>query len=392
MNLYRSFGDLMEVYVYEERTHPESHWHQDNADGPPAPVSNMAVNPRSESVDSGVETASCETPIPTSGNFLSTDNTEIEIFQLPRDRFSPASTSQSPVLTSSLPSSSSSSPNMCSSRAEKEPTPLNLKGEPELQRTDSKRWKQVYEVLSHQPKSSSLPKQHTSDLKRCIRFASFNMRRRFDPSVPSGNVSETQREPLSVGSVEQISQGSGMFEGKELSPGLCYLEWVCQKMELYAKQKMQNQELQTETVALQENEEQKNNSADSQEDQPSLENAKQVPSEPPQQKSRHFRQRSASDTTFSKLHLKKLNRNSRGQQLSTNNLREIEEEDTTQMDSKKEESNRRSLIQRLKIGSLRRAESAASDIRSQQMQSSEKLSTRRRFSQLFRRSKKVSPN
>lgn len=52
-------------------------------------------------------------------------------------------------------------------------------------------------------------------------------------------------------------QGSGMFEGKELSPGLCYLEWVCQKMELYAKQKMQNQELQTETVALQENEEQK---------------------------------------------------------------------------------------------------------------------------------------
>lgn len=206
MNLYRSFGDLMEVYVYEERTHPESHWHQDNADGPPAPVSNMAVNPRSESVDSGVETASCETPNPTSGNFLSTDNTEIEIFQLPRDRFSPASTSQSPVLTSSLPSSSSSSPNMCSSRAEKEPTPLNLKGEPELQRTDSKRWKQVYEVLSHQPKSSSLPKQHTSDLKRCIRSASFNMRRRFDPSVPTGNVSETQREPLSVGSVEQISQ------------------------------------------------------------------------------------------------------------------------------------------------------------------------------------------
>lgn len=103
-----------------------------------------------------------------------------------------------------------------------------------------------------------------------------------------------------------------------------------------------------------------NNSADSQEDKPSLENAKQVPSEPPQQKSRHFRQRSASDTTFSKLHLskasftsgyffslfleneplvnsqfafvaEKLNRNSRGQQLSTNNLREIEEEDTTQM-------------------------------------------------------------
>ncbi|MEQ2197216.1 hypothetical protein XENOCAPTIV_025766 [Xenoophorus captivus] len=183
----------------------------------------------------------------------------------------------------------------------------------------------------------------------------------------------------------------GVFEGKELSPGLCYLEWVCQKMEQYAKQQMQNQTLQMETDALQEHEEQKNESADAQEAQSRLENAKnakQIPSEPQQQKSRHFRQRSASDTTFSKLHLKKINLNSRGQQLSTNDLREIEEGDITKMESIKEESNKKNIIRKLKIGSLKRVESTVSDTRSQQMQSSEKISAHRRFS-LFRRTKKV---
>ncbi|MEQ2174539.1 hypothetical protein GOODEAATRI_008933 [Goodea atripinnis] len=155
----------------------------------------------------------------------------------------------------------------------------------------------------------------------------------------------------------------GVFEGKELSPGLCYLEWVCQKMEQYAKQQMQNQTLQMETDALQEHEEQKNESADAQEGQPRLENAKQIPSEPQQQKSRHFRQRSASDTTFSKLHLKKINLNSRGQQLSTNDLREIEEGDITKMESIKEESNKKNIIRKLKIGSLKRVESTVSDTR-----------------------------
>ncbi|MEQ2286843.1 hypothetical protein AMECASPLE_006598 [Ameca splendens] len=379
----------MEAYVYEEKTRTESQWEQDNANGPHAPVSNIGINPRSESVDSGVETASCETPNPASASFLSTDNTEMDLFLPQSHRLSLASTPQSHVPLSPLASSSSSSPNLHPSRAEKEPAALNLRGEPELQRTDSKRWKQVYEVLSQQPKTSSLSKQHTSELKRCIRSASFNVRRRFDP--PTGQMSEMERKPVSVVSVEMISQDCGVFEGKELSPGLCYLEWVCQKMEQYAKQQMQNQTLQMETDALQEHEEQKNESADAQEAQPRLEkakNAKQIPSEPQQQKSRHFRQRSASDTTFSKLHLKKINLNSRGQQLSTNDLREIEEGDITKMESIKEESNKKNIIRKLKIGSLKRVESTVSDTRSQQMQSSEKISAHRRFS-LFRRTKKV---
>lgn len=52
-------------------------------------------------------------------------------------------------------------------------------------------------------------------------------------------------------------QSSVVFEGKELSPGLCYLEWVCQKMELYAKHQMQNQAMQAKTDTPQEHEEQK---------------------------------------------------------------------------------------------------------------------------------------
>ncbi|KAM4719875.1 uncharacterized protein FYW61_015533 isoform 2-T2 [Anableps anableps] len=328
MNLYRSFGNLMEAYVYEERTRPDSQWQRDNTDGPHALVSNVGVNPRSDSVDSGVETASCETPNPATVSSFSADNTEMDLFLPQSDRFSSASTPQPPVVLSTLPSSLSSSPNLRLSRAEEDPRTLQLKGEPELQRTDSKRWKQVY-------------------------------------------------------------------EGKELSPGLCYLEWVCQRMEQYAKHRMQNQAMLMETDTLQEHEEQKIDSADAQEGQPRLENAKiakEIPSEPQQQKSHHFRQRSASDTTFSKLHLKKLNLNSRGQRLSTNDLREIEEEDISQMESIKEESSKKNIIQRLKLGSLRRVGSIVSDNRSQQMQSSEKISARRRLSQLFRRTRKVSPD
>lgn len=206
MNLYRSFGNLMESYVHEEVIHPESQWEGYEANGPHAPVSNIEVNPRSESVDSGVETVSCETPSPATASSLSTDNTEMDLFLPQSDRFSATSTPQSPVLLSPLPSSLSSSPNLRLSRAEEDLTTLKLKGEPELQRTDSKRWKQVYEVLSQQPKTSSLPKQHTSELKKCIRSASFNVRRRVDPSIATGQISEVKRKPLSVGSVEHISQ------------------------------------------------------------------------------------------------------------------------------------------------------------------------------------------
>lgn len=39
-------------------------------------------------------------------------------------------------------------------------------------------------------------------------------------------------------------------EGKGLSPGLCYLEQVCQMLEEIAKRQMHNQALQRETDAL----------------------------------------------------------------------------------------------------------------------------------------------
>ncbi|XP_044000105.1 uncharacterized protein si:dkey-106l3.7 isoform X3 [Gambusia affinis] len=204
---------------------------------------------------------------------------------------------------------------------------------------------------------------------------------------------------MPVMSVDRRS--SVVFEGKELSPGLCYLEWVCQKMELYAKHQMQNQAMQAKTDTPQEHEEQKHDAADAQKEHPRLENAQEISNEPnaqeisnepQQQRPRHFRQRSASDTTFSKMHLKKFNLSSRGKRQSTSDLREIEEEDVLPMEAVKEESRKKNIIQRLKLGSLRRVASAVSDSRSTQTQSSEKITTRRRLSQLFRRTRKVSPD
>lgn len=110
--------------------------------------------------------------------------------------------------------------------------------------------------------------------------------------------------------------------------------------------------------------------ADAQKEHPRLENAQEISNEPnaqeisnepQQQRPRHFRQRSASDTTFSKMHLskasfasvvilwlflsgnellvnsgfvfgaEKFNLSSRGKRQSTSDLREIEEEDVLPM-------------------------------------------------------------
>ncbi|XP_008288228.1 uncharacterized protein LOC103363308 [Stegastes partitus] len=405
MNLYRSFGNLMEAWLTEGNPPcPDSEWLGHNAEDCLTP---QPENLRSESVDSGVETASCDMSSPAA----SADNADMDLFT---PRLTPASTSQSPVLLSPVPSSSSSSsPHLGLGRAEKSPAAavLHSKLEQALQRTDSKQLKDnqkaptVEEVLGRRPRASFLPKRHTSELVRGQRSGSFGPRRTVNTSVPVRQMSDVCRRPLSALSYDKPrSEGLGGQDGTELSPGLNYLEQVCQMLEEIARQQMHSRALQTEMDALCEDQDTQaadacqSDSTAAEEDLASCqrlehtENREQSSSEPQRRRAfpyGHFRQRSASDTTLAALHLRRLREDCRGQHLSSDDLLEEEEENYETQDSTKKETSKSHKTWRLKFGSLRGEESA--DTKGQQMQSSEKNSARRRLSQLFRRRRKTVP-
>ncbi|XP_051269314.1 uncharacterized protein si:dkey-106l3.7 [Dicentrarchus labrax] len=408
MNLYRSFGNLMEAWVSEGGQCSDPEWPENNEEDSPTPSSDMGTNLRSESVDSGVETASSNLSFLATSCSISRDNAEIDTFTPEGEdhRLTPASTSQSPV-----PSlSSSSSMRLCPSRAQGGYTALSQKLEEALQRTESKHLKDkpepitVGEVLRRQPGASFLPKRHTSELVRGQRSASFSLSRTVNPSVPTRQLC---RRPMSMICNRQPAQTRledlGEEEGKGLSPGLCYLEQVCQMLEEIARKQMHNQALQMETNALREHQDMEaldGHQSDSKatEDVPSscrrleeTESAEPSSSEPQQQKDypqRHFRQRSSSDAPITTLHLRKLNSDCRGQHLSTDDLLQKTEDDHEKQECTKEKMTKTNKNWKLRFGSLGREESAGRDVKSQQMQSSERNSARRRFSQLFRRTRR----
>lgn len=205
MNLYRSFGNLMEAWVTEGSLCSDLEWLGNHDEDSPASSSDMGTNLRSESVDSGVETTSSDASFPATSCSISTDNAEI-------DTFTPTS-SQSPVLSSPVPyCSSSSSPQLCPSRTQEGSTALHLKVKQALERTDSKRLKDnpepvtVDEVLRRRTRASFLPKRHTSDLVRGQRSHSFGPRRTVNPSVPVRQMSDIYRRPLSMSCDKQPVQ------------------------------------------------------------------------------------------------------------------------------------------------------------------------------------------
>ncbi|XP_005941870.1 uncharacterized protein si:dkey-106l3.7 [Haplochromis burtoni] len=401
MNLYKSFGNLMETWVTDD-TSPDSEWFQRNAKDPPTPSSEMETNGRSESVDSGVETASCDTCFRATSSFAST---EIE------EDLTPALTSQSPVFSSPKPTCCpSSSPLLCSSSTQKDSTASHLKLEQVLQRTDSMYSKgnskplTPEEMLSRRPQASFPIKRHTSELVRGQRSDRLDGRRTVSPPVSIQPVSEMCRRTQSMISNRRTSEGFGCNEIKELSPGFIYLEQVCQKLEDIARQQMENRALQMEADVLvqhkvfqvsQTPDICQTDSVTAEKDlttRQSLEdtvNVEHVSSEPKQRKYGHFRQRSASDTTLAMMHLKKVNAGWRGQHMSTHDLLEELEEVQENQESTEKETKKPIMNWRKKLLSLRREGSNASYKRSQQMQPSEKNSTRRRLSQLFKRKDKT---
>ncbi|XP_042365621.1 uncharacterized protein si:dkey-106l3.7 [Plectropomus leopardus] len=407
MNLYRSFGNLMEVWVVDGGQCLDTEWLENNGEDPPTPFSDVGTNLRSESVDSGVETASSVTSLPPTPCSISTDNAEIEAFT-PERGLTPASTSQSPVLSSPvLPSSSSSSPQLHPSRAQQSSPDLHLKVEQALQKTDSLRLKKnpepltVDEVLRRRPRASFLPKRHTSELVRGQRSESFSLRGTENPSALMRQMSDMCRRPVSMRCDTQTRSEDFGEEGRPgLSPGLCYLEQVCQMLEEVARQQMHSRALQMETDALREHQDVEvpdtchSDSKAAEEGLTSCQNPGSAePSSNSQQRKvyGHFRQRSASDTNLSKLHLRKMNTDCRGQHLSTTDLLEEQEEDHEKQESGKVQTNKFNRNWRLKFGSFTKEESAVRDLKSQQMQSSVRNSARRRLSQLFKWRRKTQP-
>ncbi|XP_068561583.1 uncharacterized protein si:dkey-106l3.7 [Cebidichthys violaceus] len=411
MNLYRSFGNLMEAWVAEGIQRSDTAWLGNNDEDLPVPSSDVGTNLRSESVDSGVETASSVMSFPATPSSVSTGMAEIDIFTAGRegDGLTPASTSQSPVLSSPEPSSSSS-PHLLPSKAQLGSVALHLKVEQALQKTNSKHLKNkrepptVDEMLRRRPRASSGPKQRASEFERGQRSQSFALKRTGEPSGLPRQMSEMWRRPMSTSCdmqpAQTISEDLGEQEETRLSPGLCYLEQVCQMLEEIARQQMHSRVLQMETDAQRERQNTEVNQAlnscqsdsNAAEEElsfcQSLENTESAePSEAPPRRDYpygHFRQRSASDTNISTLHKKNLNADYRGQHLSTRDLLEKDEEDHENQGSEKEEMNKKRNW-RMKYWSWTKVESTVRDINGQKTHSSERNMARRRLSQIFRR-------
>lgn len=182
MNLYRSFGNLMEAWLTEEGQCSYSELLGNNGDESPTPSSHIETNLRSESVDSGVETASSDTSFQATSSSASTDNTE-------GDGFTQAL--ESPIHSRPTPSSSfSSSPHLCPGRSKEGSTALHQKVEQALTRTNSKYLKDnpepltADEVLRRQPRASFLPKRHASEVVRSHRTDRFDLKRMVNPLAP----------------------------------------------------------------------------------------------------------------------------------------------------------------------------------------------------------------
>ncbi|KAK2888372.1 uncharacterized protein si:dkey-106l3.7 isoform X2 [Channa argus] len=391
MNLYRNFGNIMETWVTEGKQCSDSELLDNIDEDSSIPSSGTRTELCSESLDSGVETASSDTSVLATTCFASTENAEIDAFLPERESniLTPATpTSQSPVFSSLVPYSFSSlSPHLCPSRPREGSNGLHLEVDQIIERTDSMCMTDkpkpltVEEVLRRQTRASLQPKRHTSHLLRGQRSQSFGQRSTVNPTVPIRQMSEMWTQRSFMGSDKQRPEEICELGRKELSPGLRYLEQLCQTLEEIARQQLQNQVLQIEMDALQEDQDTQSDSKTTEadlascqrhEDQDTVENRS---SEPQQQKGRcgHFRQRSASDT----MHLRRFGADCRGQHLNTFDLVETAEKNSEYEENTMEGTNKSNKKWK-RDGSKK----------SQQMQLPEKNSARRRLSQLFRRRKK----
>lgn len=203
MNLYRSFGSLLENWVSEGGPQFDSAWRGNSEESSLTSSPDMDTALNSESVDSGVETASSVMSLPITCGSVSMDNTEIDTMtaERERDRLSPGS--QSPVLCGPS-SASSSSLNICPSTPRESATVLHLKVEEALQRTQPRRlWdpecQAGVEVPRQRTRASWYLKRHISTIAaKGQRSESFRAAKTVSPLTSLRRISETRRRPLSL--------------------------------------------------------------------------------------------------------------------------------------------------------------------------------------------------
>lgn len=148
---------------------------------PATPSSQMETNQRSESVDSGVETASSDVSFHATSSSSAAEQTEVDTVtpETEGDGFTQASQSSVP----SCPTSSlQPSPSLRPSGAEEDSTALHQRLEQALLRTHSQHVKENKEpvtaeaVLRRQPRASSASKRHAPEAAKQQRSESFDLR------------------------------------------------------------------------------------------------------------------------------------------------------------------------------------------------------------------------
>lgn len=175
MNLYRSFGNLMEAWVTEEGQCSYSELLGGSDRSSPSASTNL----RSESVDSGVEMASCDASFQATCSSVSTDTTESDGFT-PDGEGSTTLASESSVLSCPSPSKPS-----WPHRPPQDPSSiLTQKVEAALQRSSSKHLKDQPAGLEIRRRGSRVHQRPISEALRGQRKEGFDLRRMFNPLEP----------------------------------------------------------------------------------------------------------------------------------------------------------------------------------------------------------------
>ncbi|XP_076020276.1 uncharacterized protein LOC143011322 [Genypterus blacodes] len=403
MNVYRSFGCLLENWIAEGSLDLDSGWLGNSDEVSPTSFSDMDTTLNCESVDSGVETAGSVMSLPITCGSVSMDNTELDAMAADTEL------DRSPVLYD--PSSASCpSLNLLPNTPQETSTALHLKLEQALQRTQPRRVWNGPECKAEglepprRNRASWYLKRHISSVAKGQRSENLRMAKTASPVTSIRKISEPRRRPLSMRYeqrpfVEKL-EPLGEEEREGLSPGFRYLEQVCQTLERIAKHQLHNRAIQMKIDALREHQDElvsqapDNCQCDVMQAEGELaahprlsdEGIQHFSSETLQRKdypSCPMRQRSASDTTIATIHSRKFRPDTRGPQTSIDDLMNNDGARNSQL-SKREEGSKGYKNWRGRLATLRRGETVRTESKSQQP-SSEKITTRRRLSNLIRK-------
>ncbi|XP_077352707.1 uncharacterized protein LOC144001925 [Festucalex cinctus] len=354
MNLYRSFGNLMEAWVAEQSPDPELL--EDIPKEPPSlSSSGLGKNVRAESVDSGVETAS-------------TDIAEMDSFAsgVAHDNYIPFSSAGSASLPP-YPTPPAVSQPTSPSRLQGSVV-FNSKLRQALKRSESRRQSEPH----GDDQCVRAASRHRTSMMRSESFGSWKSVR---PSVPGWH--RSRMEPM---------QGSREVFSTDLSPGLRYLDQVCQIWEDIAKQQLANGGYHVERA-------QDSSSCQSLGQPLSFYKAKleSLSNKHKQLKDfsyGHFRQRSASESVITSTHPQKFDLGSREQQMSTFNLLDNKTKDNK---IQGDIAHRSYKNWKIKHVSLKRNESGLQNTNDQLIQSLDRNAARRHLSQMFRMRRRTLP-